>query len=208
MREDQLKSLWKGHTPRLLDRRFESAVLCPLVKTTQGLSLLYEVRAASLRRQPGEVCFPGGRVEPGETAVECALRETREELNIPPSAVEILGQSDFICHPSGILLQPVVGFVRPEGMAALHPGHSEVAEVFLVPIAFFLGNPPEVYAYEMRPSIPEDFPYEAVGVGPDYAWAHSSVNVNVWHWEGHPIWGMTARITKDLIETMRDTGSF
>lgn len=208
MRAEQFKVLWKDHTPRVLDRLFESAVLCPLVETSQGLSLLYEVRAASLKRQPGEVCFPGGRVEPGETAADCALRETHEELNIPPSAVEILGQSDFVCHPSGIVLQPVVGFVRPEGMAALRPGRSEVAETFLVPVSFFLETPPQVYAYEMRPSIPEDFPYEAVGVGPDYAWAHSRVNVNVWHWDGHPIWGMTARITKDLIETMQTARFF
>ena len=84
MRElDRLRRRYGGRTPGLLGARRSYAVLCPLVERPEGLHLLYEVRSAALHRQPGEVCFPGGQVEAGETPEQCALRETEEELSIP-----------------------------------------------------------------------------------------------------------------------------
>ena len=59
-----------------LDRLWDAAVLLPLVRTPEGISVLFEERAHTLRSQPGEVCFPGGKREAGETAIQCALRET------------------------------------------------------------------------------------------------------------------------------------
>ena len=76
MTVDDFKARWTGHTPKLQDVNREYAVLVPLVERPEGLSLLYEVRAHTLRRQPGEVCFPGGRIEGVESPEECALRET------------------------------------------------------------------------------------------------------------------------------------
>ena len=64
----------------------EYAILIPWVATGEGDALLLEVRS-QLVRQPGEVCFPGGRAEPGESAVEAAVRETCEELGISPDTI-------------------------------------------------------------------------------------------------------------------------
>ena len=80
---ERLRRKYTGHQPGLLGARRNYAVLCPLVQLPEGPGLLFEVRAASLRRQPGEVCFPGGRAESGESPIDCALRETKEELSIP-----------------------------------------------------------------------------------------------------------------------------
>ena len=177
----------------------EYAVLCPFVERPDGPHLLFEVRAAGLR-QGGEVCFPGGRMEPGETPAQCALRETEEELSIPRAEIDVFGASDFICNQRGFLLRPILGVVSPAGMAALRPSPAEVAEVFTAPLAFFRETPPEVYAYDLLPQVPEDFPYEAVGIRPDYPWATGRAEVPVWHWQGHAVWGMTARIVKDILE--------
>ena len=84
MTADDFKARWAGHEPGPQDLTGEYAVLVPLVERPEGRCLLYEVRASSLDRQPGEVCLPGGRMEPGEDPVACALRETWEELAIPP----------------------------------------------------------------------------------------------------------------------------
>lgn len=200
MKAEELRARWRGHTPGLLDAAHSYAVLCPVTEMGDGLSLLFEVRAATLRRQPGEVCFPGGAVEPGETPEACALRETREELSIPPEQIELLGRGDFICSPAGFILQPVLGLVSEAGLRALTPSPAEVAGVFSVPLRFFQQTPPELYSYPLRPRSPEGFPYEAAGIPRDYAWARGTVPVPLWRWQGHVIWGMTARIVRSIAE--------
>ena len=196
---DALRRRYGGHTPGLLGAARSCAVLAPLLETRSGPCLLFETRAAGLR-QGGEVCFPGGWMEPGETPEDCALRETEEELSIPREEVDLLGPSDFICNQRGFLLRPVVGVVSPAGLAQMQPSPAEVAEVFTVPLDFFRRTPPVTARYRLIPSLPEDFPYEAAGIPRDCAWSCGAVEVPSWRYEGHVIWGMTARIVKDLMQ--------
>jgi len=198
---DALRRRFGGHQPGLLGARHAFAVLCPLVEREDGLHLLFEVRAADLR-QGGEVCFPGGKAEPGESAETCALRETWEELSIPPAEVTVLGTPDFICSQRGFLLQPVLGLVSPAGFEGLLPSPAEVAEVFTVPLGFFRETPPELWTYDLLPQVPEAFPYAAVGIPPDYPWSRGRVDVPIWHYQGHVIWGMTGRIVRELVRNL------
>ena len=134
MELDALTRLLARRQPGLMDATGRYAVLVPMVEGEEGLSLLYEVRAHTLRRQPGEVCFPGGRLEPGEDAVSCALRETWEELGIPRPAVEVVAELDWLTHQGGFVLYPVLGIVAPEAAERLRPGPAEVKETFFVPV--------------------------------------------------------------------------
>ena len=77
---------------------------------------------------------------------------------------------------------------------------AEVAEVFTVPFAFFRATEPEVYAYDLLPQGPEEFPYEDLGIARDYPWSRGRVEVPVWRYEGHVIWGMTGRIVRELVK--------
>ena len=156
------------------------------------------IRSAAVR-QAGETCFPGGQMEPGEAPADCALRETEEELSIPRAEIRLLGQGDFICNQRGFLLRPLPGLVSPAGLAALRPAPAEVAEVFTVPVEFFRATLPQPCAYDLIPRVPESFPYEAVGIPRDYPWNCGKVEVPVWLYGGHAIWGMTARIVRDLV---------
>lgn len=202
MSGEELRAMWRGYTPELLGRQNNYAVLCPFVECSDGLHLLFEVRAATLRRQPGEVCFPGGRMEQGETAEQCALRETAEELAIPCADIQVFGQSDFLCLPGKFLLQPVLGLVDAKGMEAMHPSLGEVQETFTVPLDFFQNNPPQVFEYVLKPDVSPNFPYNEVGIPETYFWGRGLVEVPIWHWRGHTIWGMSGRIVKNLMETM------
>lgn len=194
---EALRRRFGSRTPGLLGARHEYAVLCPFLDLPEGLHLLFEVRAQGLR-QGGEVCFPGGRLESGESPAACALRETEEELSIPREEIQLLGPADFVCSQAGFLLRPYVGLVSPAGLAALSPSPAEVAETFSVPFSFFQETAPEVYTYDLTPQPPAGFPYEEVGIPADYPWARGRVDVPIWYWQGHAIWGMTARIVRDL----------
>ena len=197
-----IERYYSRHVPTLQEARSEYAVLLPLLQKPDGLHLLYEMRASSLQHHRSEVCFPGGRMEAEESPVQCALRETEEELSIPPSAVTVLGTPDFICNQMGFLLRSVLGLVSPAGFAAMSPSPAEVAEVFTAPLRFFKETAPEPWRYELVPQVPEDFPYESVGIPRDYPWNHGWVDVPVWYWQGRAVWGMTARLVRDIAGTL------
>ena len=195
---ERLARRFQGHEPGLLGASRSCAVLCPLVEGADGLRLLFEVRSSQVS-QGGEVCFPGGTMEPGETPQDCALRETEEELSIPREEVTLLGTPDFICNQRGFLLRPVLGLVSPAGFASLRPSPAEVAEVFTVPLAFFRETEPDLRRYALLPQVPEDFPYGPVGIPQSYPWASGQVEVPIWYYEGRAIWGMTARLVREII---------
>lgn len=200
---DDLARLLAGRQPDLMDKRGEFSVLVPLVEGEAGLSLLYEVRARTLRSQPGEICFPGGRAEGDETPEECALRETWEELSIPPRAVHILGRLDFIAHRAGFLMHAVAAKIDREAAEHMRPSPAEVDETFFVPLDFFLENQPLDLSYDLVPAPGDDFPYEQAGIPRDYAWRLGRETVPVYRWRDRVIWGLTGRITRNLVSYVR-----
>ena len=199
MTVDQLQNILRDRTPAPMDATAKFAVLVPLAKLEEELHLLYEVRAATLHRQPGEVCFPGGHMEVGETAVECALRETQEELAIPPSAVRVLGPLDFICHRSGFVLYPILAVVDADAVRNIVPNPAEVDRIMAVPLSQLSRLTPEEYRLELLPTPATDFPYERIGIPRDYPWNRGVDNGFIYPWPEKTIWGLTARITRHVL---------
>jgi len=114
-----------------------AAVLVPLVNHPQGLTVLLTQRTAHLYDHAGQISFPGGRVDPGdESRVATALREAEEETGLPQSAVQVIGTLPEYDIPTGFRVTPVVGWIQPP--VELAPDPFEVAELFEVPLAFFL----------------------------------------------------------------------
>lgn len=192
----------QDRTPGLMDAAGRYAVLVPLVERDGALYVLYEVRAATLRRQPGEVCFPGGHIEGDETPECCALRETWEELGISAEEIQVLGQLDFIAHRANFIMYPVLARVSARALERMTPNPDEVGQTFLVPVSHLLTHPPQEYTYSLIPDTPEDFPYELIGIPRDYRWERGRDTVPVYPWEGHAIWGLTGRITRHLMQWM------
>lgn len=202
MDQETLRRKLAEHRPSLQQARGEFAVLVPLVEGPEGLSLLYEVRPAKLHHHSGEVCFPGGRMEPGETPRQCALRETREELGIPAERIGLLGDLDFLYLRSEGLMYPVLARLDPA--APLRPSPYEVRDTFTVPLSFLRAHPPTIYRYPLRPEIGADFPYDKVGAAADYPWQTGHMEVPVYEGLPYPLWGLTARITWWLLERYGD----
>jgi 8-oxo-dGTP pyrophosphatase MutT (NUDIX family) len=113
-----------------------AAVLVGLIERDGGLQLLLTRRHAGLSRHGGQIAFPGGRVDAGETALAAALREAEEETGLPASHVEVLGFLDGYLTVTGYFVVPVVALLRHGFAFAPRPG--EVAEVFEVPLSFLL----------------------------------------------------------------------
>lgn len=114
-----------------------AAVLVPLVRREEGLTVLFTQRTSHLANHAGQISFPGGRMEEIDPdPVSTALRETEEEIGLPRDRVEVLGQLDEYVTGTGFRITPVVGLIHPP--IALTPDPFEVAEVFEVPLAFLL----------------------------------------------------------------------
>ncbi len=118
--------------PALIAAAKPAAVLYPVVARPEGLSVLLTERAGHLSTHAGQVAFPGGRIEPGESPEAAALREAEEEIGLAPGFVTPLGFLPPYFSGTGFRVQPLVALVDPA--AVLRPDPSEVARVFEVPL--------------------------------------------------------------------------
>ncbi len=114
-----------------------SAVLIPIVERDDNYSILLTKRSTQLKSHSGQVSFPGGRCDEDDLhAMATALREAREEINLPESHVEVVGAMEDYETVTGFSVSPVVGFVDPD--FDVIPEVREVEEVFEVPLDFIL----------------------------------------------------------------------
>lgn len=124
------------HEPRVSARQQReatpAAVLIPIVVRDSGLTLLLTRRHEQIS-YAGHICFPGGRIDPGDAGpVEAALRETHEEVGLRPAAIQVIGElGEYVSH-SGFRIHPVVGLVRSLG--TLRPADGEVDEILEFPL--------------------------------------------------------------------------
>lgn len=194
MNLNNIREALRERTPGIIEVERASSVLIPLVEKTDGLYMLFEKRANGIR-QGGEVCFPGGRIDRGETPAQTALRETEEELGLPQSCIELLGAFDTLHNYTDVTIHTYIGRIEESALSQLNIQEDEVEQVFLVPVRFFMENPPYVYRFDVVPDIREDFPYDMVVDAPQkYDWLKGKCNVPIWNYEGFTIWGLTARM--------------
>lgn len=178
-------------------------VLVPVIDIGGEAHILYELRAAELDTQPGEVCFPGGRIEEGETRREAVLRETKEELGLEAEDVHIIAELDTFHPASGIVIYPFLGQLRQEAISRMKPSPAEVEEAFLVPVSRLMEEPYR-YSYELQMDLREDFDYSRIGLTDEnYRWRPMKAEIISWEYEGKYIWGLTAQITEHTLALLK-----
>lgn len=156
-----------------------AAVLIPVVMRQQGLMVLLTQRSARLRHHAGQISFPGGRQDPGdENLIVTALRETEEELGIPPQLISVVGTLNPLNTVSRFDVLPVLGMVRADYSLTL--SQDEVAHAFEVPLDHLL---------DRRNHIP--LTLARGGKEHTIYWIP---------WQHHYIWGATASMINQLAQ--------
>ena len=155
-----------------------ACVLIPLVRSNGDWSILFSRRSPNLAAHSGQIAFPGGAVEEGETLEAAAVREAEEEVGIPADRVELIGRLDDLITNSGFLVAPFAGIIHERIDYVLQ--ESEVEEVFEVPVEALL-----------QPSQP-DVRYVAFRTRQYPAYFY--------RYEQYEIWGLTGRILKGFLD--------
>jgi len=160
-----------------------AAVLVPLVERPAGLHVLLTQRAPHLKNHPGQISFPGGRIEPVDAGPwEAALRETQEEIGLEPRFVTRAGYLQDHLVISGFRVTPAVGFVQPGFNLQLD--ETEVEDVFEVPLEF---------VFDVRNHLPRD-----------RSIAGHTVITHEIPYEGRQIWGATASMLITFARLLRE----
>ena len=173
---DRLRKLFPAEPVR-------AAVLVPLIERPAGLQVLLTQRASHLKNHPGQISFPGGRIEPADAGPwEAALREAQEEIGLEPQYVTRAGFLQDHLVISGFRVTPAVGFVRPGFNLRLD--ETEVENVFEVPLEFVL---------DVRNHLPRD--RKVAG--------HTVITHEI-PYQGRPIWGATASMLITFARLLRE----
>ncbi|NQZ46717.1 MAG: CoA pyrophosphatase [Erythrobacter sp.] len=172
------------------DRQTPAAVLIAVIDRPRPTILLTQ-RPNDMRDHPGQVAFPGGKIDPGEDAVSAALREAEEELALPRDQVRVIGASDLYQTGTGFAVTPVLAVAPPD--LPLSPNPREVAAWFEAPLDLLLD--------------PDSWTTQEV------FWRGRDRRYLDMHYEGFRIWGVTAAIIANLAKRipkqdfLRQTGA-
>ena len=185
---------------------FSASVLVPLVWDNGEIAVLFEVRSTQLSWQPGEICFPGGRIEKNDKSpLFTAVRETQEELFLSSDDIQVLGPLEEILSPIGVLLHPYVGYLSPK--KSITPNAGEVAEVFTVPLKYLINHDPIIGHMEMGTRPLENFPFTLVS-GYSQEWrVRKKYQVLFYKYKEYVIWGLTAQVLKRFLDVCKRIGS-
>jgi 8-oxo-dGTP pyrophosphatase MutT (NUDIX family) len=157
-----------------------AAVLIPLVWHAEEWQLLYTRRTDTVESHKGQVSFPGGACDEGETTPEqTALREAEEEIGLDPKNVEVLGRLANLITITYFRVTPVIGVVK--WPTVFRVGEHEVARIFTIPMAW-LANPSNRWEFEMPGRTRSLIAYHP--------------------YDGELLWGATARMTVDFLKVL------
>ncbi|PYZ98769.1 coenzyme A pyrophosphatase [Alteribacter lacisalsi] len=198
----KLYNHFKNRRASLLDaEQYRSfAIFVPLIYKDNEPCLLFQVRGEEIR-QPGEICFPGGKVDPEDPSAEsAAVRELIEEIGVSQEQVSVYGQLDYMITPYKFNIYPFIGEIATDAKMKLNP--AEVQDVFTVPVRALQEMEPSTYNiyHEVQPE--EAFPYHLIPGGKNYDWRTGVVHEHFYEYQGRVIWGLTARILKHVLHVL------
>ncbi|RBP01168.1 CoA pyrophosphatase [Rossellomorea aquimaris] len=199
---NEILQLFKERTPRILGSETfsEYAILLPLIEVNGQTHVLFEVRSLNMRRQPGEICFPGGRIDRSDSDEKAAaIRETSEELGIHADTITDVYPLDYIVSPFGTIIYPYVGKINVS-IKELKPNQAEVEEIFTTPLTYLQEREPDLYNIKFKMEPEESFPFKQIPGGENYNWQARNMKEHFYYYEDKVIWGLTARVLHHFVK--------
>lgn len=178
-----------------------ASVLIPLVKDNGKYCILFELRSKKMRNQPGEISFPGGKIEDNETPEEACIRETCEEIGTNEANIDIISPLDVYVSHANLIIHPYLGVIKD--ISNLNVNKDEVDHVFLVPIDYLMEYDPNVYTNDVKVIPKENFPYDKIPNKEKYEFAQGEYPVLFYEYKDYVIWGITARILENFLNFIK-----
>ena len=184
------------------------SVLIPIIKKDNSYEILFEVRAKTLRSQPNEIAFPGGKIEKGEDPQTACIRETCEEIGITQDDIEIISPLDLYLNHSNLIIHPFLGIIKESALKNdiknLLINKDEVDHVFSVPITYLLDSSPEEFENEVEVKVNENFPYSKIPNKENYKFAVGKYSTLFYEYKNYIIWGITAKILENFLNFIKE----
>lgn len=180
----------------------DAAILLPLVHIENQVHILFQVRALSLNAQPGETCFPGGRIDREDlTPKDAALREFTEELGIEPALLTILAPLPKIESPRRGLIYPFVAEVK--SLDTIQPNPDEVDDWFTIPLEYLLQNEPTIGHMKITIEPGDGFPINQIANKQAYQKKTYQMPEYFYTYNNRIVWGLTARVLESFLQHIK-----
>lgn len=184
--QDLLTKRLSNYAPRQLALDYpEAGILVPVTDNQRDPEMIFTLRSANMKTHRGQVAYPGGKRDPTDISLAAtALRETHEEIGLPPDQVKVIAPLSQVISLHRILVTPYVGVVP--GDHPLRPNPAEIESVFRVPISYFLED-----KRERTDTL---------------SFLDSTLYVPCYRWDRYQIWGLSAVVLVDFLNAVYDAG--
>ncbi|MGG7177984.1 NUDIX hydrolase [Clostridium paraputrificum] len=201
MNIDNIKDRIKEMSPYIngWENMKRASIVIPLVEKGGEVCILFEVRAKRLNSQPGDICFPGGKIDKGEVPKETAIREFEEELGTKD--IEIVNELDLLIRHDGMIIHPFLGIVNDINNIKI--SESEVDHIFYVPLNYLLSHDPLEVDSKIKIERSDNFPYHLIVNGENYKFKDGTYKSLFYRYEDYVIWGITAQMLRNFINMIK-----
>ncbi|MEG1001851.1 NUDIX hydrolase [Clostridium sp.] len=201
---DFLEKVFKDYTPGINDEDSmkRSAVIIPVINVNGTSHILFEVRTDKLTLNPGEICFPGGAIENGESPKDAALRECFEEIGVGGDNISIISKLDIFVSNTNIIIYPFLAHIKDDVKFLINK--DEVKNLLIIPLDYLIKHEPISVKNKVITVPGDNFPFENVKDGINYKFRDGNYRVLFYKYGQNVIWGITARILENFLNVIKN----
>lgn len=184
------------------DTMKRAAVAILMVDVDNETNIIFEVRALHMRSQPGDISFPGGKIENDESPEEAVKREVCEELGLNMDDFDIITPLDLLVTHYGLIIHPFLGYIK--NYNNMNINKDEVDHIFLTSLDKLLKITPLKVLSKINVNRNENFPYHLINGGENYKFKEGIYRSLFYNYGEYNIWGMTALILEDFLKFIKN----